>query len=57
MKRIAWPQAAIIMTAILGIAAVEGLAIWKGVDGAALAAALSVIAGLAGWRAGRGGGR
>jgi hypothetical protein len=57
MKRLPWPQAAVIIAAILGIATVEGLAIWKGIDGAALAAAVATMAGLAGWRAGRGGGR
>jgi hypothetical protein len=55
-KRLAWSHAAVIITAILGIATVEGLALWKGIDGTALAAAVAAMAGLAGWRAGRGGG-
>jgi hypothetical protein len=56
-KRLSWPQAAVVIVAILGIATVEALAIWRGIDGAALAAVVATIAGLAGWRAGRGGGR
>jgi hypothetical protein len=56
-KRLSWPQAAVVIAAILSIATVEALAIWRGIDGAALAAVVATLAGLAGWRVGRGGGR
>lgn len=38
-----------VITAIICIAVLEAIALLKGIDGAALAAGIAVIAGLGGW--------
>lgn len=38
-----------VITAIICIAILEGIALLKGINGAALAAAIAILAGLGGW--------
>jgi len=41
------------VVSILGIVILEGIALWKGVDGVALSAGVAAIAGLGGFRLGK----
>ena len=45
-------KAAITITAILSIAVLEAVALYRGIDGAALASVIAVLAGLAGYTVG-----
>ena len=44
----------VVITAIVAVTAIELMALAKGIDGAILAASLTIIGGLAGWRVGKG---
>lgn len=42
-------RTSVLITAIIALAAIEGIALFKGIDGTLLAAVIAIIAGLAGW--------